>query len=69
MQELTATEIAMVNGGAVSDDAVYGASLAAAGGFLVTAIACAAALTPVGMGILVGASIISSANAIYTVSQ
>lgn len=68
MQEMTFAEIQMVDG-AVSNDAAYGASLGAAGGFLFTAFACAAALTPVGMGLLLGASIISSGFAIYTAAQ
>ncbi len=67
VRELDPSEIDAVSGG-VSDDAVYGASLGAAGGFLAIGIG-VAALTPVGMGIMLGASIVSSGVAIYTAAQ
>lgn len=63
MKELNTDEVLAVSGG-VSDDTLYGASLASAGGFLFTAVTAAASLTPVGMGILLGASIISSGAAL-----
>jgi|TARA_B100000929_G_scaffold124220_1_gene98309 bacteriocin-like protein len=65
MKELSIQELDAVSGG-VSDDTIYAGSLASAGGFLFTAITSAAALTPVGMGILLTASIISSGIAIAT---
>lgn len=65
MKELSIHELEAVSGG-ISDDAIYGGSLASAGGFLFTAITTAASLTPVGMGVLLTASIISSGIAILT---
>jgi bacteriocin-like protein len=65
MKELSIQELNAVSGG-VSDDTIYAGALASAGGFLFTAITSAAALTPVGMGILLTASIISSGIAIAT---
>lgn len=64
MQQLSIAEIDMVNGG-VSEDTAYGASIGVSGGALFTAFACAAALTPVGMGLLLGTSILASSVAIY----
>jgi len=64
MRELNVCEIEEVNGGVVSQDAAYGAALGAAGGFLAIGVG-VAALTPVGVGIMLGASIISSGFAIW----
>lgn len=66
--ELEPSEIDAVSGG-VSNDTAYGASLGAAGGFLAMGALGAAALTPVGMGVMLGASIFSAGAAIYYAAQ
>jgi lactobin A/cerein 7B family class IIb bacteriocin len=61
MQVLTTQQVESVNGGG------DGANMAI--GFLAIAVGGAAVLTPVGMGVFLGASIISSAIDIYTQLQ
>lgn len=68
MFELDPTQIDAVGGG-VSNDTAYGASLGAAGGFLAMGALGAAALTPIGMGVMLGASIASAGAAIYYAAQ
>jgi hypothetical protein len=68
MFELDPTEIEAVSGG-ISNDTGYGAALGAAGGFLAMGALGAAALTPVGMGVMLGASIVSSGMAMYYAAQ
>lgn len=65
--ELDLSEIEAVSGG-VSNDAAYGTSLGASGGFLALGLT-VAALTPVGMGVMLGASIASAGAAIYYAAQ
>lgn len=67
MFELELDEVNAVGGG-ISEDASYGAAVGVAGGFLALGLG-VAALTPVGMGVMLGASIISSGVAIYTAAQ
>ena len=59
MKELKETELAIVNGGG---DVEWGVSVATSVSFLAMALA---VTNPVGVGVLAGASIISSGLAIY----
>lgn len=68
MRCLNFEDLNTVTGG-VSDDAAYGAAVGSAVGFLGMAFAVAATATPVGMAVLVGASIVSSAAAIIVVLE
>ncbi len=63
MRELNEMELEEVSGG-ISRSIGYQTSLGAAGGFLALAVG-ASALTPVGIGLMAGASIFSSGLAIY----
>ena len=68
MDNRSATEIQVVSG-AISIDTAYGASLGSAGGFLAMGIAAASMITPIGLGVMLGASIFSSGTAIYYASE
>lgn len=63
MEILNISEIEHVSG-AISNDTGYAVSLGSAGGFLAMGLAGAAMLTPLGMGVMLGASIFSSGMAI-----
>ena len=63
LTELSETEITLVNGG-VSDDAIYGASVASALTVLGVGLSLTGVLSPIGVGVMLGASIFSSGTAI-----
>ena len=66
MRQLTINEVTEVSGGTVSEDTAYGGSLGASVAFLGVALALS---NPVGIGIFLGASILSSGLAIYYAAE
>lgn len=64
MYELSIDQIEEVNGGMISDDAIYGASVGVSGALLIGALTIAG-LTTGGIALFLAGSIVASSNAIY----